>query len=110
VKLQKDYLNYELVFPKIEPFVPAKFIYDRIDEVIFLEEDKYPFSDSQFDRFCLFYNIVESERNMLDFFIKKKITRINERLTKSLENAIRQKIDKDNQYLIALLITKINKF
>jgi hypothetical protein len=109
-KLQKDYLNYELVFPKLEPFVPAKFIYDRINEVIVLEEDKYPFSDGQFDRFCQYYKIGEKERELLDYFITKKINRINERLEKTLEDVMKQKINIDNQYLIALLITKINKF
>jgi hypothetical protein len=110
VKLQKDYLNYELVFPKIEPFVPAKFVYDRINEIIFLDEDKYPFSDGQFDRFCQYYKIPEEEQQRLKAFIAKKIVNINERLGKSLEDALKQKINVNNRYLIALLITKINKF
>jgi hypothetical protein len=109
-KLQKDYLNYELVFPKIEPFIPAKFIYDRINEVIFLEEDKYPFSDGQFDRFCQFYKIVGDDRQILEYFIAKKIKRINERLEQSLEDILKQKINVNNRYLIVLIITKINKF
>jgi hypothetical protein len=109
-KLQKDYLNYELVFPKIEPFVPAKFIYDRINEVIFLEEDKYPFSDGQFDRFCRFYNLLDEECQILQDFINQNIHKINERLEKILEEILKQKINVNNRYLIALIITKINKF
>jgi hypothetical protein len=109
-KLEKDYYNYELVFPKIEPYVPAKFIYDRIDDVIFLEEDKYPFSNGQFKRFCQFYNIGEEDQLILEDFISKKITKINQRLEKVLVELLKQKINTENQYLIALTITRINKF
>lgn len=109
-KLQKDYLNYELVFPNIEPYVPAKFVYNRIDEVIFLEEDKYPFSENQFDRFCQFYKILGDERQILDYFLAKKRDKINAKLKKILEEVLKQRVNISNQYLIALLNTKINKF
>lgn len=110
IKIHKNYLSYELVLPKLEPFIPAKFVYDRLNEVIFLEEDKYPFSENQFDRFCQFYKILGEERQILQYFIEKKYTAINQRVEKILNQVLKQDINIHNQYLIPLLITKINKF
>jgi hypothetical protein len=103
-KLKKDYLDYELVLSGKEPFVKAKFIYDRVQEIIILTEDT-KFTKAQLNSFCEFYHI--ETNSLLSFINGSELTR---RLAKDLEDILRLKINVNNQYLIPLLITKINKF
>jgi hypothetical protein len=109
-KLKHCYLEYELVFPKIEPFVAAKFAYDRINEIMVLEEDKYPFAPAQFDRFCTYNQIKGEDKTRLLYFIENKREQLNERIVKILNGILKIEINPSNKYLIALLITKINKY